>query len=719
MQTMKFLRYLTISIFLLIATHDSKACWGGWYAPSGYYMYRVYNDIPKSGLNIEDCNSDVGKNCKEWQKLTSKEIPLWDIYDVVYNMSLEKFEAIYDNKSVKSNNEFAKWIIQRDTEILDFLLLAKTNEYIRQKRNSRWYYPSMKIEARMTIEEVAQKALSVDDGRLKERYLLQAVRALFSMGKYDECIDIWENKVFLLPKDNLMRQLIRPYIAGAEFRIGHSREAIRHFAELGDIESVLFCAEKSGEKLSKIDALELVCKYAPDSECIEKTLQSYVRTLEPLGDFYWDEEFKMTPETQKLYSLCLNMARNAQTKNPAMWYYTASFLADLNNEVTKADYLLGLAEKSKSSEYIDESIKVFRIYLDAKLKPYNAAYEERLFSQLKWLDSKICNNIDEKVRKETANGYKLLQSHSYYYWNDMMRRILLAEVCPRMIEARKTTRALQLANMAENRLLGLVDKRVVHNWTDDAHKTETYAMSAYRYSENYNLFDYRNHFFEMIDSLGVDIAIKYVQNVRQDRTSFDTFLNTRGYIGDDYLNDILGTQCLRNMRYTEAVKYLGSVSEAYKNHLNVDLHYEPFSFNRKKIADKSDFKYNFAREMCSLEQSINLTKEPNRKAQLMVKFAIGLENSFDRCWSLTQYYRGSSYLGQVCKKRDWETDRLTKAAICRAKKLTETACSIVTDDEVAANIHYELCRYKTIAEKYPNTERGIFVKGHCDNLRDY
>ena len=719
MQTMKFLRYLTISIFLLIATHDSKACWGGWYAPSGYYMYWVYNDIPRSGLNIEDCNSDVGKNCKEWQELTSKDIPLWDIYDVVYNMSLEKFEAIYDNRSVKSNNEFVKWIIQRDTEILDFLLLAKTNEYIRQKRNSRWYYPSMKIEARMTIEEVAKKALSVDDGRLKERYLLQAVRALFSMGKYDECIVLWENQVSHLSKDNLMRQLIHPYIAGAEFRIGHSREAIRHFAESGDIESVLFCAEKSGEKLSKIDALELVCKYAPDSECIEKTLQSYVRTLEPLGDFYWDEKFKMTPETQKLYSLCLNMARNGQTQNPAMWYYTASFLADLNNEVTKADYLLGLAEKSKSSEYIDESIEVFRIYLDAKLKPYNAAYEERLFSQLKWLDSKICNNIDDKVRKETANGYKLLQSHSYYYWNDMMRRILLAEVCPRMIETGKTTRALQLANMAENRLLGLVDKRVVHNWTDDAHKTETYAMSAYRYSENYNLFDYRNHFFEMIDSLGVDIAIKYVQNVWQNRTSFDTFLNTRGYIGDDYLNDILGTQCLRNMRYTEAVKYLGSVSEAYKNHLNVELHHDPFSFNRKKVADESDFKYNFAREMCSLEQSINLTKEPNRKAQLMIKFAIGLENSFDRCWSLTQYYRGSSYWGQVCEKRDWETDGLTKAAICRAKKLTETACSIVTDDEVAADIHYELCRYKTIAEKYPNTERGIFVKGHCDNLRDY
>lgn len=49
----------------------------------------------------------------------------------------------------------------KDTAILDFLLLAKTNEYIRLKRNSRWYYPSMKIGARMTLEEIADSAISI------------------------------------------------------------------------------------------------------------------------------------------------------------------------------------------------------------------------------------------------------------------------------------------------------------------------------------------------------------------------------------------------------------------------------------------------------------------------------------------------------------------------------------------------------------------------------
>lgn len=173
------------------------------------------------------------------------------------------------------------------------------------------------------------------------------------------------------------------------------------------------------------------------------------------------------------------------------------------------------------------------------------------------------------------------------------------------------------------------------------------------------------------------------------------------------------------MRYAEAVKYFGAVSEAYKNHHNVYMKYDPFSVERSVIKCETDFKYDFAREMHSLEQSINLTTDPNRKAQLMVKCAIGIRNSFDSCWGLTQYYRGVNYWRQVCEKRDWENDGYTAAAMNKVKQLVKYACDIVTDDEVAANIHYELCNFSTIANKYPDTQKGKLVKGKCDNLYDY
>ena len=715
---MKSLRYLCISLILLTITNDAVACWGPWYTPKGYYMYRVYNNLPDNTIDIEKQNPTEGKNCEEWRKLTSETIPLEDIYQVVYKMDLESFETLYDNRGGRHQNKFVEWITKKDTAILDFLLLAKTNEYIRVKRNSRWYYPSMKIGARMTLEEIADSAISVKDSRLRGRYLLQGIRALFSLSKYAKCVELWEDEISHWSDENLMRQLIQPYVAGAEFHIMHSEKAIEYFAQLGDIQSMLYCLGRSDEKLSIIDALEFVCEYAPNSRFIEETLQKYIREIEPLGQFSWEDELEKTPELDQLYNLCLKMGRSNKSNNPAMWYYTAAFMDDLYGNTASASRLLSLAEKSRSSDYIKESIKIFRIYLDAKLLPYDSYYENRLFSQLKWLDTKIQSNIDDNVRKETARGYMLFNCESYYYWNDMMRRILLAEVCPRMIKSGKTTRALQLANMADNRLLNLVNKHEVYDWMEGK-VVHYYTMSSYRYSTHFNPHDYSNSFFEMIDSIGVDNAIKYVKRVNKPHSDFDLFLNSRGYVGSDYLNDIIGTQCLRHMRYQEALEYLGKVSEAYKTHHNVYMQYEPFSFEPKEINTKSDFRYDFAREMYSLEQGIKLTAEPNRKALLMVKYAIGIRNSFDLCWGLTQYYRGTSYWGQVCEKRDWENDKHTLLALEKAEKTLKRAFEIVTDDETAANIHYELCHYLTVARMYPNTQKGALVKGKCDNLCDY
>lgn len=719
---MRLLKYIAISIALICVAGESLACWGPWTMPEEYHMYRVCEQPSVPTINIKGCTPAMARNCEEWQRLTSATIPLEDIYEVVYNISLEEFEEMYWNSEYIYPNKFAEWITKQDSAIMEFLLLAKTNEYIRVKRNSRWYYPSMRIMgARMTIEEIAERALSVQDARLRDRYLLQAIRALFSLSRYEECIALWNNEVSRLPEDNLMRQLIQPYIAGAEFRVNGSKRAMVYFAQVGDVNSMLYCAGRTGERLSEVDALDLICQYAPNAPYVAQTLQKYIRYIESMGDFYWDTQW-CEEERDKLCSLCLRMTTNKACDNPAMWYYTAAFLMAQKGDTLRASDLLGLAEKSKSSAFIDESIKVLRIYLDAKLLPYNAAYENKLFAQLKWLDAKVVSGIDDEVRRNTAHIYT---NKSHYYWSDMMRRILLVEVCPRMIKAGKTTRALQLANMADNRKLGLVDKIEVYDYVDVGDEwvyqpVESYTMEEYRYSYNYNRFDYNNSFFEMIDSLGVDVAVRYVDNVRSSKAEFDSYLNARSYTNSDYLDDIVGTQYLRNMKYREAVEYLGRVDKKYYVwHSNVYMDCDPFSIERREIKCKADFRYDFARDMYALEHSLNLTEEPNRRAELLLRYAVGLKNSFDACWGLTQYYRGVNYWGQVCEKRDWKNEAPAIAARRRVEELVQEACDIATCDEVAANIQYALCNYKTVATRYPNTTKGELVRGSCDHLADY
>lgn len=739
-------RYLLISLFALVAS-DAIACYDESYAPAGYYMYRVYENKQDIEIQLYPITQYPGSglNCKSWQQLTSETIPLEDIYKVVYIMPLSEFEKIYNRPQAKYENKFVEWITKKDKAILEFLFVAKTNEYIRVQRNSRWYYPTMKIDASMTLEQIAEKSLQSKDKRLRDRYLLQAVRAYFSLNMYQQCVDIWNGEASKLPADNALRAMIQPYIAGAEFRLNNSQRAIEYFAQIGDVNSMLYCANRTGEELSTVEAIDLVYKYAPNSPYIAMTLQWYIRSLEPERGLY-DEisDSRVLEQAQiriqcvnELLPFCVAKARAGKDENTAMWYYTAAFLSDLVGQTKQADSYLRLAESCKATKYIGESIKVLRIYLDAKLSTYNSAYEAKLFEQLKWLDSKITQNITDEVEHNVANMYKMKVGESFYYWNDMMRRIVLSEVCPRMVQSGQTVRALQLANMADNRLLNLVDLVYCYYWPDNGKPIDSVrSMAEYRYDEElHNSHDYSNHFFELIDSVGVNTAVRYVNTVRKPKSEFDRYLNARGYVNDDYLNDIVGTQYLRNMNYSKAVEYLSAVSSSYnKGHLNTYIYYNPFSLVKcdnvqndgfssslsYDFGSECDFKYSFAREMCSLEHSIATVKDPNRKAWLMVRYAIGIRNSFDSCWALTQYYKGCFLSGSVIPiKRDWESDKYTQAATKRYCQIFDSACEIATDKSIAAQIQYDLCNYKTVATKYADTALGQYVKGECDNLYDH
>lgn len=723
---MKSLKY-TLAVSLLAALWPAipvLGCWGPWYLPKGYYMYRVVDNTENESAVFSQFNLNAVSNCREWQRYSSSDIPLTDIYQVVYKMSLEEFEAFHNESwGYGGNNAFLKWLSHGRWDEMNFLLFAKITEDVRGRQNSRWYYPSMRTGAKMSLEEIVDQALNYR-GPLRDRYLLQAVRAMFSLRRYTDCIALWNKEASLLPKECVVRQLILPYIAGAEYRMKNYDKAVSYFYEAGDFVSMIACSDVN-PPASTVEAIERIYQQEPNCSHFPEMLQRLVHTAEPDGDFYWEELDKdlVKDEHRQLIRLAVRIAQEGKAHNTAMWYYTAAFIEDLDGHPVEASKLLAKAEQSHGTEFIKESVKVMRIYLDAKLMPYNQGYENLLFKQLQWLDQKIADNITPKVRERTSEYYDLACNISYYYWNDMMRRIILAEVCPRMIVSGKTIRALQLANMADNRLLGLVDCKTYHKKTHVKGRVEwvetTSSMSEFRRDKNRRSPDYSNYFFEMIDSVGIDKVIAYRNRIERPVDPFDRFLNGRGYVDMEYINDIVGTQCLRTMRYGDAVTYLGHIGRSFEGHLNTEIYWDPFSYERRDIKDKSDFKYRFAREMCMLEQEMNKTTDPDRKAEAMIRYATGMRNSFDRCWPLTQYYRGTSYFGQVQEKRDWENEPEAIRAKKRSTELFKTACALFTNRELAAETLYEFNQYRTVAEKYPETEIGQYVCGHCDNLYDY
>ena len=697
-----------ISVTLLLLTIPSFACGPFEFHPYGYNMYRVFDE--SSVQKVDERRS----NCILWQRLTSKDIPLEQIEQVVYKFTLNQMQDLH---TVKSDNMFAEWI-KTDRELYEFLILAKMCENTRSLMLDPWYYPSKNDGTFLSLMEIEEKAKAYDGKRLKDRYVLQAVRAMFSNKRYQECVDYWESVEDELP-DGLIKEMSRSYMKGAYSNLGRTDDALAYFTEVGDLNSIIFCLRKQGKITDVISELKYIVEYAPDSELIPEYLQDIISSFEPYGshDYSYAERmdtsmiFPMCRDAfDEIYELSVRMSKVAASELRAAWAYTAAFLADLDAKPYVAWKHIQTASQCNMTEFMKESVRVMKMYLDAKVSIYDKAYEERLYADLKWLDEKIRNNITDKVREYASETYgnRLRNNISFYYWNDMLRRILLAEVCPRMTDRGMHVRSLQLANMADNRLLNIVDLM------------EGKSLEEFRANNEYNGIDYCSSFFQaMFEDVTVGQLVSYINRVKSPESDFDEFLNKRGMVSYDYLYDVAGTKCIKEMKYAEAVRYLTKVSGTYQSRLNTSefMYRDPFSIDKGSIGEVTDYKLRFATEMSRLSETIRQETEGYGKALAMIRYGTGIENSVTYCWMLT-HYRMSNYEDEYCEH--------VKTLRQVARKTYEDALSLLStkpqdesERELAAIGLVKLCQWKTAVETYPDTYAARYTKKMCDNLCDY
>lgn len=685
---------LTSILLYLGSMTESIACGPSGYHPYGYKMYRVYD------ADADQQTDQTTENCLLWQKLTSSEIPLSDIRQVVYKYTPDQMKTLM---TVSSDNAFASWIKDNnDTEIYDFLVLAKICEKTRGILLDPWYYPSQNDGTYLTLNEIENKARSYDGHRLRDRYALQAIRAMFSSKKYQEIVDYWRQVEPSLP-EGVIKEMICDYVLGAYARVNNIDEALEYFINKEDLNSILYCLNAKGEITGLDSRLECINKYAPDSPQIPEILQEAISGIEPWGEKDLSYRYRMTnslvnankrsytssnrPLYNQLYTIAIKMTKDPSS-DKALWYYTAAYLTDLDGKPEEAWEHIRNASKYPASQYLKESIRVMNMYLDAKVSNYDAAYEARLYKDLKWLDDKIRNNITENIRTDVNDwgGFKLQVNFSFYYWNDMLRRILLAEVCPRMIDRGMTVRALQLANMADNRLLMLCE-----------------GKNRYRFSD---------HFFTMMEASNPRELKAYVRQTRSPSSSFDAFLNERGYVDHDYLYDVLGTNYICRRDYRNAVECLSEVSEGYQSKLNTAdyMNRDPFSMAKKRKAVHPGYKLDFATKMLHLEAAIASDCDNSFKGMAMLRYATGIRNSYTYCWPLTRYYDSYDL---------YDEGQIASQVLKDVTDMMDEALSMIDNPELAALALVNLCQWKTAVQKYPDAYASRFAGICCDNLCDY
>jgi len=703
---MRYARFIA-AISLLFATAQAFACGPFIYPPSEYYMFHLVN-LPDSPDG--DFNRNSRENCLLWQQQTMEDIPLDDIYQVVYKYNLELITTLGSGilPMEAKDNKMARWLHSYHGEkALEFLVLAKNCEWLRNEALSPWYYPSKNDQVKYTLNEVAEMARQKSkDYYYGDRYALQAVRAMTSLQQYEEIVNFWNEIERKLP-DGLMRRMTISYVAGAYIHLNDVEQAKNLYKLANDLNGLLECDLRYQPKMNRVEKMELLYEVYPDCPDFRRQIWEILGHVEPNrdweDDWRWDWIYSDERATiDQLGKLCDRVLNDKTCADKALWAYAATYIAHLKGDDRKADRYLKLAENCVKDRNLSDAIKVMRIFIDSQISTYDKAYEQKLFAQLRWLQQMIEKNLDEKVIQGFC-FYDLTSCFSYYYWNDAMRCILLGTVCPKMIQQGNTTLALQLANMSSYSLLNEMPIN----------------LYQYRHSRSFNGYDYCNHFARMADSLSANAMMAYTEVALRPKTEFQRFLNAHSYIERDYLNEMIGTHCLREMRYADAEQYFSRVSSGYFVRTNVYkegyLNRDPFSVKQRKWNHGVDAKLCFARKMNQLEHEIASATDPNQKAMLMIDFGIGIRNSFDYCWALTQYYRGWVYgLGE-----DGENVDLTQQAEKRVDRLFSLAVNSFTDNEYAAQAQMLFGNFKTIAERFPETLAAVIVKGHCDQLVDY
>ena len=716
---------MAISCLLLAGALKTLACSPWYYDPQTYLMYRSY-------VRPSDrwaANPSALENCLLWQEQCGTSASVDDIYEIVYLTSLDDLRAILRHKGagrkIAKSNPFAA-ALWKDREAVELLVLAKECEASRAELNSPWYYPASRDERPFGLDDIARKAGEYEGSRFAGRYALQRIRALFSLKDYDECINYW-NDVACRLNDDVVKQMAERYVAGAFFRTGDTERAKECYIRLGAINDLYYCFKDDATPWE-----ETMYEYAPD--CKELRDWTAARIKEEDLAFYesWDDLWKkgsVGPEKaailDDLAAFCGRIAAGGRVSDPDFWYYSQAYLRFLTGKRPEAVALLSKAETSPGSQEMKDNIRVFRLYLDSVTKPWSSSYEKDMVAGLEWLDGMIVSHIDEGRGETMRYGiYKMGINLSYFYWNDMMRKIVLSAVVPKLLANRREISAIRFANMADNRLLNLVDRTVMTTYDDNKKEWVELEMTMgdLRRGKRFNSHDYSNALFQLIDTLDVVHLEAYVKSLDSPSSKEERFLDSRGYTERSFFHEVIGTKHIREMQYAQAVRWLSMLPKGFQSRLNTCregyLCLDPFAQSRVKLKDNSEYKLSFARRMAELEKAMSSLEDPDERARNTVLYASGIRNSVSMCWAMS-FYRKSvvdydyEYFGETYFVRK------QKAAFDRSEELFKRALQNCRGRETAADILYLLGNMRTVVERYPDTRAAAQIKGQCDKLVDY
>ncbi len=703
-----------ISIFILLLAFSTAQACGPFYPliPTPDFF-----SISDGHKRISEFERD--ENLRLWQSLISEKIPLADIEQVIYKDSWETYSSHiyynprYDTEKPTDNLFYIYLQNSNDDEVCRFISLAKELEEAREKFQSPWYYPKKRNWDSETgdFNYIINQCLRYKGERLKDRYALQATRALFASRRYDECIVYADSAFAEFPEDNLMKRMAERYVAGCWVRLDEIEKADSIFAKAGDIWSI-----------SSPDRLSYMAQHNPNAPQIIEYLRSNA----------YDTILMI-----QSHPIAQQILKDKKTKNKGDWFFLLSFINNTycnNISLARKQIYQAMHEEFSSGELRDLA-HAYKMKLDALTGNLSS-----LLSDLIWIEHKT-----DMFNPGSTEWIRRLQNIVYQDW------------IPMLWNRKDYSTAILLCAYADN----IAEKECLHDiWynleeRDYINPPLSVTIDQMRNSKSYyNDTDYCSLSFQLMGILS-SAQLESCYRKMMVSTPLYHHLRRKTRTDSDYYNELIGTLALREGNYGRAEQYLSRVSDRYLLTMNIYkygyLSRDPFpiylsmwesefqenhpeEYNSPSVSRKTrsnpEAKLDFARKMKSYQHTIKYGKTDDDRGLAQLLYTIGRHNSFDRCWALTQYWHGwvaelfcpeLQYWDDVFSDKYYSFLNEYDDIIARYRmdesydSEIESALAMLRSDEAKAKAQYILGNLKTIVRNYDGTATAQFVKTSCDN----
>ncbi|MDE5607564.1 MAG: hypothetical protein K2I64_01370 [Muribaculaceae bacterium] len=684
MKLTQFIKYSAVlTIFLQAGSHKAVAC--------GPY----YDDIPTPSYFQPLCDYNVDydrktENLEQWRALTAHDIPLADIDSVVYKAPLKAFlDSVKAPDSPGSNRFYSYLRNTHDSEAADFLTLAKEIETYRAGLASPWYYPSSRLYMTETdaLNGFTDRCLAYGGTRLRDRYGLQAVRALFASRQYERCIATYDSIFADLPADNLFRRMSLDYVTGCMENLGLTKDTDDYYDEAG---AVLCIADKEGrlrDRRINVNAPEWIYYIRREIDHIDQ-------------EVLWD--------AAQYY------ATNKDVANKGDWYYILAYLAGEK-----------FGKNAEARRFVDAALKESFTFNDfaGQAHAYRLKISGRtgdmttLLDDLRWIESRI--NSD-------ANDNR--------FWSRILQNAVYTEWVPTLWDKGRYADMALLCSYADKLGLNYVDSQ--------------YGTLSFRLLESLKAKDVAQIGVELQKStplyrhlkrhsgLTPDFMNELTGTLAMREGNYQMAVNYLSGVSPRYLEGMN----IYNCNYLSRNPFFQSADRVMYCDMAKKPLFREFALDSYRISDCApDSKLRFARQMLKLDRIARTTQSPDVKAMAQYLYACGHYSSFENCWALTQYWKGE-YCGifypyMLTLTSRWKLEMPDGKCFTRlfdyerskcpdyVKSLYGTRFYELMDsdasDEVKAEIEYLAFNLADVCSDYEDTYIAQIIRTHCDGLKDW